>query len=144
MAAELAVATVLVIGAGLMARSAWQLATRDRGFLPAGVWTARIALPSQGYDVATTSVFYQQLAARLQAVPGTTTQSLQELIDCHIARARASGTATTLADGSPLTLAGVVAKVGWMADGFAVNLTADDPYVVQELVRWAHGLPSAE
>lgn len=69
-AAELAVATVLVIGAGLMAHSAWLLAARDRGFSPRGVWTARLVLPPRGDETAATSAFYEQLAARLRAVPG--------------------------------------------------------------------------
>jgi hypothetical protein len=74
---------------------------------------------------------------RLRAAPGTTTESLQELLDCHIARARVSGTVTELDGGSPLTLDGVVAKVDWMEDGFAVNVTSDDPDTAREIVRWA-------
>lgn len=69
-AAELAVATVLVIGAGLMAKSALTLAARDRGFSPSGIWTARLAMPPRGYDAAATSAFYEQLAASLRAAPG--------------------------------------------------------------------------
>lgn len=69
-AAELAVATVLVIGAGLMARSALAIASKDRGFSPGGVWTARLTLPPRGYDGAASSSFYEQLAANLRATPG--------------------------------------------------------------------------
>jgi predicted permease len=69
-AAELAVATVLVIGAGLMARSALVLAAHDRGFSPRGVWTARLAMPSSGYDPAATASFYEQLVTNIRATPG--------------------------------------------------------------------------
>ncbi len=69
-AVELAVATVLVIGAGLMGRSALAIAARDRGFAPDGVWTARLTLPPRGYDSAATSSLYEQLAVGLRAVPG--------------------------------------------------------------------------
>jgi predicted permease len=69
-AVELALAAVLVIGAGLMTRSAWTLAARDHGFSPEGVVTARLALPPRGYDVASTSAFYGQLVARLRAMTG--------------------------------------------------------------------------
>ncbi|HVJ16234.1 MAG TPA: hypothetical protein VM686_12415, partial [Polyangiaceae bacterium] len=74
---------------------------------------------------------------RLQAAPGTTTESLQQLLDCHIARARVAGTVAELDGGSPLTLDSVVAKVDWMPDGFAVNVTSDDSDAAREIVRWA-------
>jgi predicted permease len=67
---ELAIATVLVIGAGLMARSGWTIAMRDRGFSPAGVLTARLSMPPRGYDASALAAFYEQLATRLRAIPG--------------------------------------------------------------------------
>ena len=39
---------------------------------------------------------------------------------------------------------GVVAKVGWMEDGFAVNVTSDDPDAVPEIIRWAQSLSRPE
>jgi putative ABC transport system permease protein len=49
-ASQIALAVLLLAGAGLMARSLWALQHIDLGFRPANVLTARLSLPNQPYD----------------------------------------------------------------------------------------------
>jgi predicted permease len=70
-AAEVALAVVLVIGAGLMIRSLSALGRIDLGFDPERVLTMRLAVPAARYDTPEQVVgFYQQLLERLRAVGG--------------------------------------------------------------------------
>ncbi|HUG39332.1 MAG TPA: ABC transporter permease [Longimicrobiales bacterium] len=74
--AEVALAVVLVAGAGLMIRSFERLTAVDPGFRPEGVLTAQLALPSRDYrDVAAVAAFHAELAARLGALPGVVSVS---------------------------------------------------------------------
>ncbi|HSC29010.1 MAG TPA: ABC transporter permease [Vicinamibacterales bacterium] len=69
--AEMALAVVLLIGAGLMLRSLWALQRVPLGFEPAGVLTMQIALPSASYESSEQVVlFFQQLNERLRQLPG--------------------------------------------------------------------------
>jgi putative ABC transport system permease protein len=69
--AEMALAVVLLIGAGLMLRTLWSLQRIDLGFNPAGVLTMRIALPQASYpDPAQVVGFYSRLMERIRTVPG--------------------------------------------------------------------------
>jgi predicted permease len=72
-AAQVALALVLLIVAGLMVRSFARLADVDLGFRPAGVLTATVALPASAYqDDEAAARFYADLVARLRALPGVT------------------------------------------------------------------------
>ncbi|HSK10914.1 MAG TPA: ABC transporter permease, partial [Vicinamibacterales bacterium] len=67
---EIALALVLVIGAGLMIRSLRSLQEVDLGFEPAGVLTARVWLPEAAYETPEKVVaFYQALIDRVRALP---------------------------------------------------------------------------
>jgi putative ABC transport system permease protein len=69
--AEIALAMVLLSGAGLMIKSFWQLSHVSRGFEPAGVLTAKIDPSSDRYqDPQQLAAFYQQLLERVSAIPG--------------------------------------------------------------------------
>jgi predicted permease len=69
--AEMALAVVLLIGAGLMLRTLWALQHVDLGLNPSGVLTMRISLPSAAYNEAPQVVnFYSRLTAQLRAIPG--------------------------------------------------------------------------
>jgi putative ABC transport system permease protein len=71
MTLELAMALVLLIGAGLLARSFVRLVSTPQGFDPHGVLTARVALPAKTYlGEEQQGEFYSQLMERLQALPG--------------------------------------------------------------------------
>ena len=68
---ELALALILLLGAGLLVRSFRQLTTIDLGFNRENVLTARINLPRSTYRLgAQTTAFNQQLIERVKALPG--------------------------------------------------------------------------
>lgn len=70
-ATEVALAVVLVIGAGLMIRSLSALGRIDLGFNPDQMLTMRLALPAASYDTPEKVVgFYRQLMERVRALPG--------------------------------------------------------------------------
>jgi putative ABC transport system permease protein len=69
--AELALALVLVAGAGLLLRSYARVADADLGFITAGNVTAEIELPPVRYRTPTEQrQFFDRLIAGLRAVPG--------------------------------------------------------------------------
>jgi predicted permease len=69
--AEVAIAVVVLIGAGLLGRSLQQLIATSPGFRADHLLTARIALPNSKYNTAQTIAgFHQLLLAKLQALPG--------------------------------------------------------------------------
>ena len=69
--AEVALAVTLLIGAGLLIRSAIHLQQAELGFDPSGVMSARIALPATQYEhpAAVTSA-YERIVAGVEASPG--------------------------------------------------------------------------
>jgi predicted permease len=72
--AQVAVSFVILIVAGLLIRSLWQLQRVNPGFDPAGVFTAEIALPATPYDVrADTDRFWSALTDRVRSIPGVET-----------------------------------------------------------------------
>jgi putative ABC transport system permease protein len=69
--AEVALAVVLVIGAGLMVRSLAALGRIDLGFNPENVLTMRVSIPATRYDTPEKVVdFYRLLNERVRALPG--------------------------------------------------------------------------
>jgi putative ABC transport system permease protein len=71
--AQVALALVLLVGAGLMIRSFIHLRTVRSGLDPAGVVAVSISLPYRTYSSMTTAnAFHQQFAQRIAALPGVT------------------------------------------------------------------------
>ena len=71
MVAEIALAFVLFIGAGLLVKSFHHLTAVQPGFDPHGLLTARVALPLDQYQsLDQQRSFFQQLVEKLQALPG--------------------------------------------------------------------------
>jgi hypothetical protein len=69
--AEVALALVLLIGAGLMIRSFYHLQRVDPGFIADNLLTFSVALPSKKYAEEQQRInFYQQLLQNLRALPG--------------------------------------------------------------------------
>ena len=69
--AEVALAVILVVGAGLMVRSLDALNRIDLGFNPSHVLTLRLAVPTARYDTPERVVgFYRTLNDRIRALPG--------------------------------------------------------------------------
>ncbi|MEO7966506.1 MAG: FtsX-like permease family protein, partial [Gemmatimonadaceae bacterium] len=70
-AIEVALAVVLVVGAGLMIRSVRNLFAIDTGFRTDGVLTMRLSTPSTWYpDSVKVTVFHDELRRRVAAIPG--------------------------------------------------------------------------
>jgi putative ABC transport system permease protein len=71
--AQLAIATVLVIGAGVFVRSFIEILRADLGIKPDGVVTMNLDLPGEKYpDEQRRRDFFQQLIQRIEALPGVT------------------------------------------------------------------------
>ncbi len=67
---EMALAVVLVIGAGLLIRSLQSLRRTDLGFEPGNVLTLRLSLPTAAYGAPEQVVaFYRELVDRVRALP---------------------------------------------------------------------------
>jgi putative ABC transport system permease protein len=69
-AAEVAVALVLLAGAGLLVRSFEHLLSVDPGFRPAGVVTAQVFTSDRHGSAERSRLFYKSVLDRLQALPG--------------------------------------------------------------------------
>jgi putative ABC transport system permease protein len=84
--AEVALAFVLLTGAGLLIQTLWNMQTKDRGFAPERIATMRISAPATMYSRADdVRAFYGQLLERVRAIPGvesaaTGTAVLQPLV----------------------------------------------------------------
>ena len=75
--AEVALAVLLVVAAGLLVRSFWALSHVDPGFRTAQILTARVT-PNQSYcsDPARCVSFYRELVSRMKVVPGVTSAAV--------------------------------------------------------------------
>ena len=71
--AQIAIAIILLIGAGLMVKSFWALTHVAPGFRSENILTARLSLPRSRYpDNHRIAVFERELGERLQGKPGVT------------------------------------------------------------------------
>jgi len=69
--AEVALAAVLVVGAGLLLKSFWTLLQVDPGFRADGVLSCQIELPQASYpEPVQVASFYDRLIVRLESLPG--------------------------------------------------------------------------
>jgi predicted permease len=95
--AEVALALVLLISAGLLIKSSVQLQRVDLGFDPRGVMSARLELPEHRYPDSTRVIpFLEQLVGRLGGLPGVTAAAATTGLPMN------SGTATDYAiEGRP-------------------------------------------
>jgi putative ABC transport system permease protein len=69
-AVELALATILLIGAGLLSQSLLRLQHVSLGFQPDRLLTFQISLPRTKYPIEKSIVFYRALLESLRATPG--------------------------------------------------------------------------
>lgn len=70
MAAQVAVAALLLVGASLLARSFTALMSVDRGFEPRNLLTAELPLPDRLYSAERRKAFVDSLLDRIRTVPG--------------------------------------------------------------------------
>jgi putative ABC transport system permease protein len=79
--AEMTLAVVLVIGAGLMVRSLSALGRIDLGFNPENVLTLRISVPNARYDTPERVIdFYRTLNERVRALPGVQSAGFMRIL----------------------------------------------------------------
>jgi predicted permease len=78
--AEVSLSLVLLIAAGLLLTSFARLQRVEAGFEPDGVFTAQLALPQQRYEEEKLVAFYEQLYARLAALPGSSSAALTDRV----------------------------------------------------------------
>ena len=70
-ASEVALAVMLIVGAGLLLRAAWELQRVSLGFEPSGVLTARVTLPAATYPTGERALqAFDAMVERLQQTPG--------------------------------------------------------------------------
>ena len=73
--AELAIAVVLLVGAGLLIQSLWRLRQVSPGFNPKNVLTLVVGIPEIKYPTKTQAQFFQDLTARIETLPGVSSAS---------------------------------------------------------------------
>jgi putative ABC transport system permease protein len=68
---EVALTLILLIGAGLLAKSFWRLSQVNPGFDPENVLTMQVSLPASDYkEESQTRAFYRELLGHIEATPG--------------------------------------------------------------------------
>ena len=72
---ELAIAVVLLVGAGLLIKSLWRLQRVNSGLHPENVLTFNVVLPETKYKTDRQSQFFIDLKQRLQTTPGAVSAS---------------------------------------------------------------------
>ncbi len=80
---EVALALVLLVGAGLMTRSFTKLLQVNPGFDPTNVVAARVLLPATKYQRATQVRFYEDVIERMRRAPGVTNASAVSAMPLH-------------------------------------------------------------
>jgi putative ABC transport system permease protein len=79
--AEIALALVLLVGAGLMIRSFARLMAIDPGFDPAGVVTMRVTLPAAKYrELDRWTAFHADLVGRVSGISGATAVGINSAV----------------------------------------------------------------
>jgi putative ABC transport system permease protein len=77
---EIALAVVLLIGAGLLIRAFWSLRSTNPGFNPENMLTLRLELPEARYkEIPTQTQFRQSVIDGLNSVPGIQAAMISEL-----------------------------------------------------------------
>jgi predicted permease len=74
---EMALSTVLLVGATLLVRSIIHLQTTDPGFNPSRLYALQIGLPESRYKTPTSrTVFLSELSDRIRRIPGVTASTV--------------------------------------------------------------------
>ena len=80
-AAEVALAIALLVGSGLLIRSAWKMQRVDPGFDPRGVLTARLILPEAHYPTPAAIIrAYGTIRDEAARIPGVTAAALTSVV----------------------------------------------------------------
>ena len=79
-AVQVALSVILVVGAGLSVLSLRRAGAVDVGFEPRNVVIASLSAGRQGYDEARARSFFEQLIARVEALPGVRSAALASIV----------------------------------------------------------------
>jgi hypothetical protein len=79
-----------------------------------------------------------------RSLNGITSEGLQRIVDCHLARNAALGNNVPEMPNCPLVPKDITARVSGNATGFAVTIRASDPRTAQEVLRRANTLSTAQ
>jgi predicted permease len=77
---EVALAMMLLVGAGLMMKSFYHLLNVDPGFRTENLLTLRVGLPENKYDDARAATFFKQTLANIESLPGVTGAAMTDLL----------------------------------------------------------------
>ncbi|HEX8087320.1 MAG TPA: ABC transporter permease, partial [Blastocatellia bacterium] len=100
---ELALALVLLIGAGLLIKSFIRVQSVDPGFNPEGILTVELSLPYNKYRLPQARVaFFDQLMSRLETLPGA--QSVGLTLNLPLNGGGISSWHGVVLEGRPITL----------------------------------------
>ncbi|HEY7545274.1 MAG TPA: ABC transporter permease, partial [Blastocatellia bacterium] len=99
---EVALALVLLVGAGLLVQSLIRLQRVNAGFDTNNVLTFTVSLPGRKYNAQQTVAFYNQLIDRLAALPGVNAASIVS----HLPLAGDTGVTSLEIEGRPKDWAG--------------------------------------
>jgi predicted permease len=86
---EIALAVLLLVGAGLLIRSFRNLLEVNPGFQPQHLLTMEVSLPEKAYPDATVQTFFERLMPQLRAIPGV--QSAGAISEMPLSSAYSSG-----------------------------------------------------
>ncbi|MEO5924695.1 MAG: ABC transporter permease [Bryobacteraceae bacterium] len=80
-AGQMALAVILLVGAGVLARSLWNIVGADTGVSGADkVLVGQVSLPREGLTADARSAFWSRLRAELLAIPGVESESLANAV----------------------------------------------------------------
>jgi putative ABC transport system permease protein len=114
--AEVALALVLLIGAGLMLTSFARLRAVDPGFTASGLVVVSVPLPQARYSTPAQATFYTQLAERLRENPITARSALG--FPTPFSNANASGAYDVVGAPPRSSAERVVAQIGIVTPGY--------------------------
>ncbi len=119
-AAEVALAVLLLVGAGLLIRSALALQRVPLGFEPGGLVTGQITLPEAGYrEPARILAAFDRLTEAAEQIPGM--RSVQ--VSSQIPMGGGGNTNGLLAEGTPFAVENLVhAQLGLVTPGYFQTL----------------------
>ena len=117
--AEVALALVLLAGSGLMLRSLGNVLAVDQGFAADHQLTMRLAIPPGGVPRDSMPGFYEEVQARLAAVPGVERVSL---IDCPPLSGGCNGTLMTFPDRPAAPTGNAIVGAHWVTPGWFASV----------------------
>jgi putative ABC transport system permease protein len=89
--AQVALTLALLVGAGLLIRSAWRIQQVDPGFDPRGVLAARLVLPQVRYPTGDAVVrLYNSVRAEAERLPGTKSAALTSVVPLSGSKVRST------------------------------------------------------